>query len=257
MQGKTRCFDKDESFGIIKNSMSSNLNSTNTTSNTTSSTIHNQHFTNLLNKTLSGQHPSPSPAFDTSTSSNRTTSTKYDSFELNSSKDHHRSNNNISNDNVDGVHSRLRFSSPPPVSPNSKSGDLFSSKFGRVSNSIENLSSTQALKNLSNSTRQHHNQSLLHESSLSAKAATASTSTFQEQIRESTRQYQQQEHYTTATSNFTNGVERQNGFNHGDIVVDGDGLGVVLVHSLVTVTISSEFGHTSLENINVEVSGKS
>ena len=43
---------------------------------------------------------------------------------------------------------------------------------------------------------------------------------------------------------------------HGDLVVDGDGLGIVKINSPVTVTITSEYGETPLEKLNVEVTGR-
>jgi len=59
---------------------------------------------------------------------------------------------------------------------------------------------------------------------------------------------------------YSSGVMNGNGHHlstyHGDLVVDGDGFGVVLINSQAIVTITSEFGHTSLDNIHVEVTGR-
>ncbi|XP_035712922.1 filamin-A isoform X3 [Folsomia candida] len=142
-------------------------------------------------------------------------------------------------DTTDAVHHRLKYGGGLPTSSNK---DLLSSKLVSTRISDENLSSASAMKSFSESTRHHHNQSMMNSS--------AKSSTLHEQFEKSSSAHQQY-HGSPSFGNY-NG----NGY-HGDLVVEGDGLGVVLINSSVVVTITSEFGQTSLDNIRVDVVGPS
>lgn len=131
-------------------------------------------------------------------------------------------------DTTDSIHHRSKYGGTSSASKDLLSSKMYSTK---ISDSSENL----AMKSLSESTRLHHNQSLINQSA-------KSSSMLQEQ------------HYTSSSS-YGNFNGNGHGGYHGDLVVEGDGLGVVLINSTVTVAITSEFGQTSLENVRVEVTG--
>lgn len=169
-----------------------------------------------------GKHlSSGSASFDANTASRSTSSTsKYKSLETTNSKE-------MFQDNTDAVHHRLKYGGH--INNNKDLSSKLHST--RISDSNENLTSASAMKSFSESTRQHHNQSVFNSSSAH-------------------ESYKQQYSGTSSPYGNLNG----NGY-HGDLVVDGEGLGVVLINSQVAVTITSEFGQTSLDNVKVEVSG--
>jgi hypothetical protein len=226
IHGKTRSFDTDYSFGRAGSS-------------------------SPFGKHLS----SGSASFDATNTSRSASASSTNKYKTMESRETSSSFKQQQQDSTDAVHSRLKYGERHPGPPTSS--ELLSSKLysaaSKLQSSSENLTSASALKSISESTRMHHNSSLLNSSSSSAMKNTSNSNatTLHEQFEKSTAQ----QYSSAASFGALNG--NGHGSYHGDLVVDGDGLGVVLINSIATVTITSEFGQTSLDNINVEVAGNS
>jgi len=112
---------------------------------------------------------------------------------------------------------------------------------------------------MSNATWEHHNKSLQ-----SSANNYTSSSTVQESTKSAKNIYHEMSGVVSSKNqssriehrDLRNSNKDTNGFgHHGDLVVDGDGLGVVAIDTQVSVTITSEFGLTPLEEVDVEITG--
>ena len=161
-------------------------------------------------------------------------------------------------DSIDAVHSRIKYGG-----------------YNNITSSTENISSASALKSSTRSKELLSDSYVTNSNSISNPSAKTSSSPFLQSLNKTSasNNYSSSKSYNTtvnhqvedrrfASSSLSasktvngNGI-RGSPHTFGDLVVDGDGLGMVLVNSSATVSITSEFGQTALDNVSVDVQGK-